>query len=147
MKLLVLCLALGPAIVSVHGQAKREARLPCAYSGALLRTGAGDIVRFSSNEMKARALAKRDIDDRLKQVDFRETTMVDLLVGSDGSVICAKTITGLPGFSSRIEQALKGWMFRPVTSDGTPVSYLGRVQFWICNEDCGAAGSAMTLLK
>ena len=147
MRSIVFCLAFAIGIRAAHGQERREAQLPCAYSGVLLRNTSGHISRYSSNEMKAKALVKRDIDDRLKQMDFRETTMVDLLIGSDGSVICAKTLTGLPGFSSRIEQALKGWKFRPVTSDGTPVSYLGRVQFWLCNEGCGAAGSSMTLLK
>ena len=97
--------------------------------------------------MKAKTLVKRDIDDRLKQMDFRETTMVDLLVGSDRSVVCMKTIVGIPGFSPRIKQALKAWKFQPVTSEGTPAGYIGRLQFRLCNEDCGTLGSSMTLLK
>jgi hypothetical protein len=147
MRLLALLVGLAVVIPVAHGQKPLQPQLPCAYSGIVLRTSSGEIVRYTSNEMKTRAVVKRDIDDSLKQMDFRETTMVDLLVGSDGSVICAKTINGLPGFSVRIEQALKAWKFRPVTSDGNPVSYVGRIQFWLCNEDCGAAGNSMTLLK
>jgi hypothetical protein len=147
MRPLTLFLGLAAVIPVAHGQKPLQTQLPCAYSGVLLRNGSGEIVRYTSNEMKARAVAKRDIDDSLKQVDFRETTIVDLLVGSDGSVICAKTINGLPGFSLRIEQALKAWKFRPMTSDGNPASYVGRVQFWLCNEECGAAGNSMTLLN
>ena len=82
-----------------HGQQRLQTQLPCAYSGVMLRDGSGQIIRYTSKEMKARAVARRDIDDSLKQVDFRETTMIDLLVGSDGSVICAKTINGLPGLA------------------------------------------------
>jgi hypothetical protein len=123
-------------------------RLRChALIRGLLRSRAGDIIRYTSNEMKAKALVKRDIDDRLKQMDFRETTMVDLLVGSGGSVVCMKTIVGIPGFSPRIEQALKAWKFQPVTSEGTPVGYIGRLQFRLCNVDYGTLGSSMTLLK
>jgi hypothetical protein len=147
MRLLALCLGLAAAFSLAHAEDPHDVPLPCTYSGVLLRTGSGEIVRYTSNEMKARAVAKRDIDDSLKQMDFRETTMVDLLVGSDGSVICAKTIVGLSAFSMRIEQALKSWKFRPATSDGTPASYVGRLQFRLCNADCGAAGSSMTLLK
>jgi hypothetical protein len=147
MRLLALCLGLATAVSLAHGQERREVHLPCAYSGVLLQTGSGEIVRYTSNKMKARAIAKRDVDDSLKQVDLRVMTMLDLLVGPDDSVICAKTIIGLTGFSSRIEQALKAWRFRPVLSDGTPVSYLGRIQFSLCNVDCGKAGNSMTLLK
>ncbi len=143
----MLSLVLAAVIAAAHGQKRPQTQLPCPYSGVTLRDGSGEIVRYTSKEMKARAVAKRDIDDSLKQVDFRETTMVELLVGSDGSVICAKTMNGLPGFSLRIEQALKAWRFRPVTSDGHPASYVGHVQFWLCNEACGTAGNSMTLLN
>ena len=147
MKFLVLAVALLGVTLPLRGQANRVSQMPCAYSGALLRSRAGDIVRFGSDEMKAKATFKADIDDSLKRVDFRETTLRDVLIGPDGFVVCVKTIVGIPGFSPRIEQALRAWRFHPFTFRGRPVGYVGRLEFSLCNVDCGASGNSMTLLK
>lgn len=122
-------------------------KLPCEFSGELLRTSAGEIVRFSLDEMKARATYKVDLNGFVRQMDFRSTVIVDVLVGVSGEVICTKSLIGIPIARQPVEKALQSWKFKPAILRGKPVVYVGLMEFTLCNMDCGKEGFGVTLLK
>lgn len=122
-------------------------KLPCDFSGDLLRNAQGKIARYNSEEMKQRTTAKTDVDGFIKQLDISTVVLVNVLVDPSGQVICAKSLTGLPMVQKPVEKALRSWKFKPETLNGRPVAYLGLLQFKLCNTSCGEEGPSMTLLK
>jgi hypothetical protein len=129
-------------------QCQASPKLPCDYSGNLLTTREGNIVRFSSDEMKERATHKVDLDSPLlKQLDFSSTMVVEVLVDKSGEVVCMKTISGISFARKPVEAALQEWKFKPEKLDGKPIAYLGQLNFLLCNLDCGKEAFGVTLLK
>jgi len=63
-------------------------KLPCEFQGKLLRSSQGEIGRFTSDEMKKRATHKVDLDGFIRQLDFRSTVFVGVLVDVSGEVVC-----------------------------------------------------------
>jgi Gram-negative bacterial TonB protein C-terminal len=122
-------------------------KIPCDFSGELLRTRQGRIVRYTSDEMKQRATHKVDVNGFIKQADIKGTAIVDILVGTSGEVVCAKSLIGHPIIRGPVETALRSWQFKPAELEGKPVAYLGRLEFTLCNISCGKEGPSMTLLK
>lgn len=132
-----------------HAQAPSP-KLPCAYSGALLQTREGGIVRFTSDEMKKRATYKVDVDApilKLRELDFRSTVVVSVLVGASGEVVCAKSVSGISFALEPVEKALRAWTFKPEKQKGKPIAYLGQLDFYLCNGECREGDSGVTLLK
>ncbi len=64
--------------------------VPCAYSGHVLRSDQGTLLRYPSSAMKSRAIRKVDVGEFLKQADIKGATVVDVVVGEHGEVICVK---------------------------------------------------------
>jgi hypothetical protein len=126
---------------------KTTPKLPCDYSGTLLRTETGEIVQYTSDEMKSRATRKVDISGAIKQADIRGVALIGVLIGPDGGVVCAKSLYGHPILRKPVEDAVAAWKFKPAVQDGKPVSYFGRLQFLLCNLGCGEVGPSMTILK
>lgn len=123
-------------------------KLPCDFSGPLLQTSEGSIVRFNSDEMKKRSTHKVDLDTgTFKMLDFRSTVVVSVLVSASGKVVCAESVSGGPIARLPVEKALKAWTFKPEKQDGKPVAYLGQGDFLLCNTDCGKEAWGVTLLK
>lgn len=122
-------------------------KLPCDFSGELLRNAQGRIARYTPEEMKERATAKADVGRFIKQLDIRTMVLVNVLVGPSGQVVCTKSVVGLPIVIKPVETALQSWKFKPETLNGRPVAYLGWMQFTLCNTSCGESGPSMTLLK
>lgn len=120
---------------------------PCSYSGDLLRDGLGNPVLYASDEMKARATHKVDLVGFIKQLDFKSTMIVDVLVSKTGDVVCTKSMIGIPLARKPVEEALRSWKFRPAKLDGKPVAYLGRMEFTLCNTSCSEGDYGVTLLK
>ena len=73
--------------------------------------------------------------------------IVDILVGTSGEVVCAKSLIRHPIIRGPVETALRSWQFKPAELEGKPVAYLGRLEFTLCNISCGKEGPSMTLLK
>jgi hypothetical protein len=132
-------------VASAAGQS--SAKLFCDYSGKLLRKETGEIVRFQSDEMKQRATHKTDISDFMRRTDFRENHVIEVLVGPSGDVLCAKTVTGLPVASVEVEKAVRAWAFKAAKKNGEPVAYIGFLEFFLCNTDCGERGFSMSIVK
>jgi hypothetical protein len=122
-------------------------QLPCDYSGKLLRNDKGEIVRFTSDEMKGRATHKADVGGLMQRTDIKATIIVDVLVDPSGKVLCEKTLNGHPIIRDEVEKALRVWTFKPSKKNGEPVAYVGRLEFFLCNINCGEQGFSMTLLK
>ena len=122
-------------------------QLPCDFSGELLRTNEGRVVQYASDEMKRRATRKVDVSGSIKQADIKGTAIVDVLVGTSGEVVCMKSLIGHAMIRKGVETALRSWTFRRAEVGGKPVSYLGRLEFTLCNINCSEQGSSMTLLK
>jgi hypothetical protein len=135
--------------VASFAQAQQPSpKLPCDYSGPLLQTREGGIVRFRSEKMKTRATHKADLDSPfLKQLDFRSAVVVSVLIGASGEVVCAKSVSGIPMARLPVEKALRAWTFKPEMQNGKPVAYLGQLDFLLCNTDCGEEPFGVTLLK
>jgi hypothetical protein len=130
---------------SVAGQS--SAKLPCDYSGKLLRKDTGEIVRLQSDEMKQRATHKADIGDFMRRTDFRDDHVIEVLVGPSGNVLCAKTVSGLPVASVEVEKAVSAWTFQPAKKNGESVAYVGFLEFFLCNTSCGERGFSMSIVK
>lgn len=120
--------------------------LPCAFDGPLLRDARGNIVQYTSDEMKHRAIAKQDLNGFIKQLDFRSVMFLKLLVSETGTVICVKTISGIPIAQKPTEDAVRRWRFRAANMGGKPVSYIGWLEFTLCNV-CGTDEFGVSLLK
>jgi hypothetical protein len=147
MRLILFLCALLLIASFAQGQAS-SIKLPCDFSGDLLRTGQGQVVIFTSDEMKARAIHKVDLDEGiLRQADFRSTVIVEVLVGASGKVVCAKSLAGILMARRPVEKALQSWTFKPRKQEGKPVAYLGQLDFMLCNADCGEEPFGVTLLK
>ena len=124
-----------------------SAKLPCDYSGKLLRRTSGGIVRFDSDEMKDRAIHKVEISDFLKRTDIKGTALVELLIGPSGEVVCTKTVFTHPIRSSELENAVGAWTFRPEKVNGEDVPYVARMEFYLCNISCGDQGISVSIVK
>jgi hypothetical protein len=97
--------------------------------------------------MKKRATHKVDLDGFIRQLDFRSTVFVGVLVDVSGEVVCTNALVGIQLARKPVEKALQSWKFRPAKQDGKPVAYLGRMEFMLCNTDCGEEPFGVTLLK
>lgn len=125
-----------------------QPKLPCAYSGAILRDDNGKIITFTSPEMKSRATRKVDVSVTLMgKVDFKATFLFEILVGPTGNIICLKRVSGLPVADAEVEKSLRQWKFKPAEMNGRPVASMGTMQFYLCNIDCGQGGRSITLLN
>lgn len=122
-------------------------QLPCEFSGEILRTKRGAVVRYTSAEMKSRAIHKVDVSRLVQQADIKGTVVIDVLVDASGKVRCTKSLGGHPLLRFDVERALSSWVFRPVEIKGHRVAYLGRMEFTLCNINCGKQGASMTLLR
>ena len=126
---------------------QRRTALTCEYSGALLRDFSGAIVQFKSDEMKAKATIKQDVDQSVKQIEAKGSVVLDLVVDADGHVVCSRTLVGIPILSRPIQEAVRHWTFAPAEQDGKSVGYTGLLQFALCNMSCGDEGHSMTIVK
>jgi hypothetical protein len=143
-----ICLILVAILLSTFAAAQSKSQtLPCSFSGALLRGKDGQQVWFTTGQMKKRAIHKVDIGPALRQVDFKTTVLLDVLVSPSGEVVCVRTVVGLPMVRAETETALRAWTFIPAKQRGKPIAYLGRLQFQLCNALCEDQGISMTLLK
>jgi hypothetical protein len=121
--------------------------LPCKYKGPLLRTETGDLVTYTSNEMKARAERKVDLSGFVRNADIKANAKVDLLVGPSGEVVCLKVAPTHPLIKASVQRALSSWQFKPARAKSKPVAYLGQLEFFLCNILCDGDTTGMTLLK
>ena len=136
-----------PVGSTVAPKQESSTQLPCEFSDALLRTDEGEVVHFSSDEMKSRAIHKVDVGTLIQKVDISGTAVVDVIVGPDGHVHCMQSRTGHPLIRAEVLRALQSWIFKRAEMDGRPVGYLGRLEFRLCNINCGDLGPSMTLLE
>jgi len=97
--------------------------------------------------MKARATKRVDLAGPAKQRDIRGDVGVDILVGPDGSVICAVGFHGHPMLLKDVEEAVRQWKFKPLNERNKPVAFVGTLYFALCNVGCTEAGRSMTLLN
>jgi hypothetical protein len=122
-------------------------KLPCDFSGQLLRDAHGRIERFTPEEMKKRATAKADVNGFIMQLDISTVVLVNVLVNRSGQVVCAKSLSGMLGVRKPVETALQSWRFKPAMFNGRPVAYLGLMRFALCNMGCGEEEPSNSLLK
>lgn len=137
-------------IVTLSGSAlasKERPHLPCEYSGTVSRKYPNTALALRSDAMKQRATKKVDISGPAKQADIRGTVIVEVLVGPDGNVVCAKGVYGHPMLLSAVEDAVRLWKFKPITQNKAPIAYVGQIDFTLCNIGCGPQETSMTLLK
>lgn len=125
-----------------------QIKLPCAYSGAVLRDDSGRIVAATSAQLKTRATRKEDVSvSLLGRVDFKATFAYDVLIGPAGNIICLKRTKGFPAADAEVEKAVRQWKFTPAEKNGKSIASVGTLEFYLCNMNCGAEGRSSSLLN
>src|SRR5438309_11506622 len=107
--------------------------MPCSFHGPLLTDAQGKMVQYTSSEMKQRATVKQDLKGFVKQLDFRSVMVLKVLVSDSGNVVCVRTISGIPLARRPTEEAVRQWKFKVAKVEGKRVSYLGWLEFTLCN--------------
>lgn len=64
-----------------------------------------------------------------RQVRLEGQVQVDILVGNNGRVACARLVHGHPLVAASAIDAAKDWTFRPMTQGGKTVSFYGHLSF------------------
>jgi hypothetical protein len=146
---LVMCSGCGHSTDSArHGATATQRNpsqleLPCSFSGELLRTTDGNVVRYQSDQMKSLAVRRVELSDFVRKADIKGSVVVDVLVDPSGQVVCLSSRTGHPLLRREVERALTAWTFKPVQMrDGVAC-----LEFELCNISCGERGPSMTLLR
>jgi len=139
--------ALAVALIAASVASCQTVPLPCEYSGPLLKTRAGTVATYNAKEMKGRAVRKVDLSGLIRNADIKGTAKADLLIGTSGEVVCLKVAATHPLLKESVERALSSWQFKPAAEKRQPVAYLGRLEFLLCNINCGGNSTGMTLLK
>jgi len=140
-------LALILVLSGVSFGTKERPHLPCEYSGTVSHKYPNTAFSMSSDAMKQRATKRVDFSGAAKQLDIRGIVAVDVLVDTDGSVVCVHGFYGHPMLLKDVEEAVRQWTFKPLKENSVPVAYVGKLDFALCNTGCGQSGSSMTLLK
>lgn len=122
-------------------------KLPCPFSGDILRASDGGFAVLTSDDMKHKALHRVEISASAKQWDVKGTVIVEVLVGGDQSVLCVKPISGPMQLLAPVADAVRSWHFMGILVDGKKVAYFGRMEFRLCNILCGDAGPSMTIAE
>jgi hypothetical protein len=97
--------------------------------------------------MKKRAVQKRDVSDFMKRVDVKGTVVMVVLVDGSGGVRCLRTLVGLDKMRAEVDKAVRQWKFQPMTSGGKAFSYVGEMEFTLCNISCGDGGFSMSIVQ
>ena len=118
---------------------KERPHLPCEYSGTVSRKYPNTAFSMSSDVMQQRATKRVDLSGHAKQLDIRGVVAVDVLVGTDGNVVCVHGFCGYPMLLKDVEEAVRQWRFKPLKENNVPVAYVGRLDFALCNIGCGQA--------
>ena len=109
--------------------------------------------------MKQHATKRVDLSGSLKQVDIRGTVGVDVLVGADGSVVCARGVCGPPILLSAVVEAVRRCRFKPLNENNVSVVTSGSLILpyvtsakasqglgvaLVISAECSKEGSSMT---
>jgi TonB family protein len=63
------------------------------------------------------------------------TVMVDILINTEGKVVCAKFAKGHPLLSSAAIEAARQWIFKPFELSGVKLSVYGHLELRFSNEE------------
>lgn len=85
--------------------------------------------RLTQSDMaKATKHLSMDSYDEKADVNIDGTAVVELSVRSDGSVKCARAVSGHPLAMNQLISASDNWLFKPLMKNGTPVPFCGKVR-------------------
>jgi hypothetical protein len=89
----------------------------------------GKTVWLDSQELQRRAHKKTSpqAPGTLGKNNLHGTVRLQVLVGKDGAVECARAIEGHPVAISPAITAIQDWVFEPYTLDGEPHAVLGEI--------------------
>ena len=125
--------------------------MPCEYSGIVSRIYPNTAFAMSSDVMKQRVAKRVDFSGPVRQRDIRGTVGVDVLVDTDGNLICVPGFYGHPillkDVLKDVDDAVRQGRFKPLKERNATVAHVGKLYFELCNIGCGEGGSSMTLLK
>lgn len=112
----------------------RSAALPAATATFLLFSGVSAFaqpVRIQDDEAKKAALQKvQPVYPAIaRQLNLSGRVLVDLTVGSDGTVEKADVVNGNPILANAAVAAGKRWKFSPFQVDGKPTEAVVRIAF------------------
>lgn len=126
MKKVLVALLFGLAVLSVLSRADGEA-WPCGLERDVLKIGKSTIW-LSPDELNRRAT--RRIAPKLPPtLRVTGSITVDIIIGRDGQVKCARVQKGHPILKKAALEAAWGWMFRPYEINERPMVVCGHLLF------------------
>jgi hypothetical protein len=101
----------------------------CLKGKDFVRNRYGKTVWLDSQELQRRAHKKTSLQapGTLGKNNLHGTVILQVLVGKDGAVECARAIEGHPVAISPAITAIQDWVFEPYTVDGEPHAVLGEI--------------------
>lgn len=103
-----------------------QAAWPCTTDVEVLRDDRGQAVWLDSRHLEKRATHKVPMEFPVG-VDAEGSVTVDLLIGREGDVRCAKAERGHPIVRRSAEDAARRWKFRPVVINKRSYAVFGRL--------------------
>ena len=99
----------------------------------ILRNRSGDIVWFTSEQLKKMAIQQPAPQTPSRLVGFHIAGYVSfkILVDRNGQISCIWDQIGNPEFGRAVNQALQYWSFKPMVVNGKPVEFVGTVKFYM----------------
>jgi hypothetical protein len=107
----------------------RETNWSCLKTKEFLRDHHGKAVWLSALETEARARKKvpPQVPGTLGKNNLYGIVTLQVLIGKDGTVECARPIRGDPVAISSVLTAIREWVFEPYTVDQRPNAILGEI--------------------
>jgi hypothetical protein len=127
----IILLTVGAICLTAQSNPKRpsESNWTCIKGKDFLRDRYGKAVWLDSRELQRRARKKTSpqAPGTLGRNNLRGTVILQVLVGKDGAVECARAIKGHPVAITPAITAIQDWVFEPYTVDDEPHAVLGEI--------------------
>jgi hypothetical protein len=106
-----------------------EANWTCTKGKDFLRDRYGKAVWLNPKELESRARKKTppQVPGTLGKNNLHGSVTLQVLIGKDGTVECARAIQGHPVAISSVITAIRDWIFEPFTVDQKPHAILGEI--------------------
>jgi hypothetical protein len=129
--LAIILLIVAPMSLNAQSRPRRlsETNWACTKGKDFLRDRYGKAVWLNSQELENRIRKKTSVQipGTLGKNNLHGTVTLHVLIGTDGTVQCARAIEGHPVAISPTITAIQDWVFEPYTLDHEPHAVLGEI--------------------
>jgi hypothetical protein len=107
----------------------------CGSHLSMLRDSSGKAVWHTVDEMKRLALKEVPAESpKIPNLVFEGFVSFRVMIGTGGNVLCIWDAAGHPMMIPGAARAIHEWKFKPQTSNGKPVEYVGKVNVSVSNK-------------